>query len=73
LFVHGDYDWVCETNQSQMTTPMRSYCRKLTEVHVKAGHWVPQEQPEQVNAAIARWIVKELPSVWPYQDVPFER
>jgi pimeloyl-ACP methyl ester carboxylesterase len=37
----------------------------LTEVVVRTGHWMAQENPVAVNAALARWIATKLPSVWP--------
>ena len=39
--------------------------RDLTEVVVATGHWMAQENPVAVNAALARWIATKLPSVWP--------
>jgi hypothetical protein len=44
---------------------MRRDCRRLTEVVVTSGHWMAQEKPQAVNAALARWLVSELPEVWP--------
>jgi len=66
LFLHGDYDYTCETVTSQLAEPMRSDCTDLTEVIVPAGHWMAQEKPVHVNAALARWIATKLPEVWPH-------
>ncbi|HEV3351105.1 MAG TPA: alpha/beta hydrolase [Methylomirabilota bacterium] len=65
LFLHGDYDYTCETVDSRLAEPMRRDCRNLSEVVVASGHWMAQEKPRVVNAALARWLVSELPEVWP--------
>ena len=36
----------------------------LTEVVVKSGHWMAQEKPVDVNAALARWLAVKLPDYW---------
>ena len=56
LFVHATYDVVCETVDSQLADPMRRDCTDLTERVVDAGHWMPREQPDEVNAALAEWL-----------------
>jgi hypothetical protein len=43
---------------------MRQNCTDLTEVVVATGHWMAQEDPVSVNAALARWIATKLPAVW---------
>ena len=64
LFLHGAYDTTCETVNSRFAEPMRGDCRDLTEVVVKSGHWMAQEQPVAVNAALARWLAAKLPDYW---------
>ncbi len=56
LFVHATYDTVCETVDSRLAEPMRRDCTDLTERVVDAGHWLPLERPDDVNAAIANWL-----------------
>ena len=56
LFVHATYDTICETVDSQLADPMRRDCTDLTERVVDAGHWMPQERPDDVNAALAEWL-----------------
>jgi pimeloyl-ACP methyl ester carboxylesterase len=56
LFVHATYDVVCETVDSRLAEPMRRDCTNLTERVVDAGHWMPQERSDDVNAAIAEWL-----------------
>jgi hypothetical protein len=35
---------------------MRAHCADLTEAVIPSGHWMAQERPIEVNAALARWI-----------------
>ncbi len=64
LFLHGEYDYTCETVSSRLADPMRQDCADLTEVVVPSGHWMAQEQPVAVNAALAKWLAARLPEVW---------
>ena len=64
LFLHGAYDYTCETMTSKFAEPMRSDCSDLTEVVVKSGHWMAQEKPTDVNAALARWLALKLSDYW---------
>jgi pimeloyl-ACP methyl ester carboxylesterase len=65
LFLHGLHDYTCETVHSRLAEPMRRDCADLTEVTVKSGHWMAQEKPVEVNAALARWLATRLPDYWP--------
>ncbi len=64
LFLHGAYDTTCETVSSRFADPMRRDCADLTERVVKSGHWMAQEQPVAVNAALTRWLADKLPNYW---------
>jgi pimeloyl-ACP methyl ester carboxylesterase len=64
LFLHGAYDYVCETIDSRLAEPMRANCADLTEVTVPSGHWMAQEKPTHVNAALAKWLAVEFPALW---------
>jgi pimeloyl-ACP methyl ester carboxylesterase len=64
LFLHGAYDYTCETMKSRLAEPMRADCSDLTEVVVKSGHWMAQERPVDVNVAITRWLAAKLPDYW---------
>ena len=64
LFLHGAYDYTCETMKSRLAEPMRGDCTNLTEVVVKSGHWMAQEKPVEVNAALAKWLAAKLPDYW---------
>jgi pimeloyl-ACP methyl ester carboxylesterase len=65
LFLHALYDYTCETVDSRLAEPMRADCTDLTEVVVDSGHWMAQEKPTEVNAALARWLATRLPDLWP--------
>ena len=64
LFLHGAYDYTCETIDSRLAEPMRAHCADLTEVVVESGHWMAQENPVAVNAALACFLAAKLPAVW---------
>ncbi len=64
LFLHGAYDLTCETVHSRLAEPMRRDCADLSEVVVASGHWMAQEKPVEVNAALARWLAAKLPDYW---------
>jgi pimeloyl-ACP methyl ester carboxylesterase len=64
LFLHGAYDYTCETMKSRLAEPMRADCSDLTEVVVKSGHWMAQEKPTDVNVALAKWLAAKLPEYW---------
>jgi pimeloyl-ACP methyl ester carboxylesterase len=64
LFLHGAYDYTAETLESRLADPMREYCTDLTEVIVQSGHWMAQEKPVAVNAALARFLAAKLPVTW---------
>ncbi|KAB8220519.1 Alpha/Beta hydrolase protein [Aspergillus novoparasiticus] len=65
LFIHDARDVICDTITSRLVEPMRANCSNLTEVTIDAGHFAHYEKPEEVQAAIFRFIVEELPSEWP--------
>jgi pimeloyl-ACP methyl ester carboxylesterase len=64
LFLHGAYDYVCATVDTRLPEPMRSACRNLTEATIKSGHWMAQEKPVEVNAAITKWLAQKFPELW---------
>lgn len=65
LFIGAKYDGVCATSNSRICEPMRQHCTDLTECEIDAGHWVAEEKPVEVNAAIARWLVESCKQYWP--------
>jgi len=64
LFLHGAFDYTCETIGSRLAEPMRGACGDLTEVVVHSGHWMAQEKPLEVNAALAQWLARKVPEAW---------
>jgi pimeloyl-ACP methyl ester carboxylesterase len=64
LFLHGEYDYTCETVASRLAEPMRRDAKNLTEVVVPSGHWMAQEKPAVVNAALAKWLAAQFPPLW---------
>jgi pimeloyl-ACP methyl ester carboxylesterase len=65
LFLHGEYDATCETVDSRLAEPMRQDCANLSEAVIRSGHWMAQEKPLDVNAALAKWLVTAVRGVWP--------
>ncbi|RFU78907.1 alpha beta-hydrolase [Trichoderma arundinaceum] len=65
LFINCRYETVCTTVTSRLGSKMRENCLNLTETTIDAGHWVGQEKPQEVNSAIARWLVEEVIEQWP--------
>ena len=65
LFVAAQYDYTCECISSRLAEPMRKYCSDLTESVVYSGHWMAQEKPRDVNAALARWLATSVAQTWP--------
>lgn len=67
LFIGATYDSVAMTaEKTKLSEPMRNFCRKYTQVNIAGGHWIAQEKPNEVSAAIVKWIATTLPaSVWP--------
>jgi pimeloyl-ACP methyl ester carboxylesterase len=65
LFLNARYDYICECTHSRLPEPMRQYCRNLTELTIRAGHWVAQEKPQEVNAALVKWLATSVSTIWP--------
>ena len=65
LFLAAQYDYTCECITSRLAEPMRKYCRNLTESVIYSGHWMAQEKPLDVNAALVRWLATLVADYWP--------
>lgn len=63
LFLHAAYDGVCATVDTRLAEPMRAHCPDLSETIVPSGHWMAQEKPQAVNAALALWLARRVPDV----------
>lgn len=69
LFIHAKFNFICTTLTTRLAEPMREACENLTEVTVDSGHNIHFERPEEVNAAVARFLVEEATEYWPgYAD-----
>ena len=64
LFLHAAYDYVCATTGTRLADPMRAHCADLTEGTVLSGHWMAQEKPVAVNAALTKWMAAKFPELW---------
>ena len=65
LFLAARFDFVCETIDSRLAEPMRAKCNNLTEQIIDTGHWMAQEKPDEVNAALRNWITEQIPTALP--------
>ena len=66
LFLAARYDYTCEcTVNTRLAEPMRRHCRDLTEHTLDTGHWMAQEQPAEVNAALVAWLRDRVADHWP--------
>ena len=65
LFLGARFDAICEVVSSRMAEPQRAHIDDLTERLLDCGHWMPQERPAAVNAALVAWLRDRLPAVWP--------
>ena len=58
IFVHG---WPDLSIGWRHQLPV--FAANLTEVYIKSGHFMAQEQPVAVNRAVARFIAEKLPEL----------
>lgn len=65
LFLSARFDHTCQCVDTRLGDPMRAYCDDLTERIIDTGHWMAQERPAEVNAAIVEWMRAALPAFWP--------
>jgi pimeloyl-ACP methyl ester carboxylesterase len=65
LFIGARYDFTCETITSRLAEPMQGRCRNLTMKVIDSGHWMAQEKPRELNAALTHWLATQVPTAWP--------
>lgn len=56
LFLHAEFDTICDTVHSRLADPMREDCADLTEIAIAGGHMLMLERPSEVAAAIEHWL-----------------
>ena len=64
LFIDLAHENTPECAHSGFADPMRRLCSDLTAVSIPSGHWVSQERPIDLNAAIVHWLATRA-KVWP--------
>lgn len=65
LFIAARYDYTCECIDSDLAKPQIGLCRNLTTRVIDSGHWMAQEKPVELNAALTHWLATTVPDVWP--------
>jgi pimeloyl-ACP methyl ester carboxylesterase len=58
LFISGKSDWGAFQTPGALEAMQKSACTQMRGIHFVngAGHWVEQEQPEQVSELIIRFL-----------------
>ena len=65
LFLAATYDYTCECIESDLANPMRKFCKNFRTLTIESGHWMAQEKPMEVNAALVRWLAANVTEYWP--------
>ena len=65
LFLGARYDATCEVGNSRLAEPQRGTSTTSASACSTCGHWMAQERPAEVNAALVAWLRDRLPAVWP--------
>lgn len=63
LFLPGTYDYINDTERTNLMNPMKTKCYDLTINQIYSGHWMHQESPEDVNEFLAQWIAINCSSI----------
>jgi pimeloyl-ACP methyl ester carboxylesterase len=58
MFIAGRSDWAAYQNPGALERMQKTACTQMTGTHfvAGAGHWVQQEQPEQVSALVVDFL-----------------
>ena len=64
MFIAGKSDWGVYQTPGAVDTMQASACTRLVGFHLLdgAGHWVQQEQPEQVSGRLVAFLGKFAPA-----------
>lgn len=62
LFLPANYDYINDTEGTNLMNPMKEKCRRLTINKIESGHWMQHERAVDVNNVLARWIATNVPS-----------
>ena len=62
LFLAAEYDFVSECISSRLAEPMKARCCDLMILSIASGHWMAQEKPIEVNAALSQWLSSRVPN-----------
>ena len=62
-FISGRSDWGIYQTPGAIERMQKSACTKMKEIHLidGAGHWVQQEQPDEVNRLLLQFLQTPLP------------
>ena len=57
-FISGKSDWGIYQTPGAIERMQKSACTKMKEIHLieGAGHWVQQEQPDEVNRLLLKFL-----------------
>ena len=64
LFLHGAYDYDCETLDSRLAEPMRARLRRPDRGRGGLRPLDGAGEADAVNAALAKWLAARLPDYW---------
>ena len=65
LFLDGRNDFVCYTVEGRLAKPMVALCPDLMRHAIDSGHWMAQQHPREVNAALTKWLATKS-GTWSY-------
>lgn len=63
LFLSGAYDYVSDTENSDLQAPMLARCANVERHTIACGHWMQHEASTAVNAVLGCWIESRFSTV----------
>ena len=61
LFFAGTYDYINDTERTNLMDPMKEKCRRLTIHKIDSGHWMQNERADEFNKLLSQWIEINVP------------